>query len=163
VRWLSQRTQQTYRLPSEAEWEYAARAETTTRRYWGNDPSQACGYANVAADETAKKVNTVWTVHPCADGYPYTAPVGRFKPNAFGLYDMLGNALEKTEDCYHSTYGGAPDNGASWTAGDCSYRVVRGGSWAEGPRAVRSAFRGWYAARYRSFNDGIRVAKALPQ
>jgi formylglycine-generating enzyme required for sulfatase activity len=116
VKWLSTRTGQRYRLPSEAEWEYAARAGTTTRRYWGDAASGVCSYANFA-DETAKRTLGRTTVHPCADEFVYTAPVGRFRGNAFGLYDMLGNAYEWTQDCWHDDYTGAPADGSAWTTG----------------------------------------------
>jgi formylglycine-generating enzyme required for sulfatase activity len=111
TQWLSQKTGKNYRLPSEAEWEYAARAGTTTARFWGDNPDQACGYANLA-DETAKAQipgASSWSVHNCTDGYAYTAAAASFKPNAFGLYDMIGNAWQWTEDCWHDNYNGAPD------------------------------------------------------
>jgi formylglycine-generating enzyme required for sulfatase activity len=101
VAWLSARTGQKYRLPSEAEWEYAARANTSTSRYWGDTADGQCGNAN-GADQSAKaKVPGAanWTVASCDDGFPYTSPAGHFRPNVFGLYDMLGNAFQWTSDC----------------------------------------------------------------
>lgn len=159
--WLGLRAKQAYRLASEAEWEYAARAGTTTRRYWGNSPLNACGYANVA-DETARKSFPTWTIHECADGFTFTAPAGRFRPNAFGLYDVLGNAWEWTQDCWNDNYTGAPTNSGPWTTGDCRLRVQRGGSFITSPPGVRSAMRGPIATAVRNTDAGFRVARALP-
>ncbi|MCA9096669.1 MAG: SUMF1/EgtB/PvdO family nonheme iron enzyme, partial [Planctomycetaceae bacterium] len=105
--WLNRETGQSYRLPTEAEWEYAARAGTTTARYWGQDPDQACSYANVA-DQTKGPEGLGWTEkHECNDGYWYPAPVGRFRANNWQLNDMLGNVWEWTCSLYDKDYGGA--------------------------------------------------------
>ena len=118
-------------LPSEAEWEYAARAGTTTARFWGDDRNRARRYANVADRSLAKKMNEKPNrerFFPWDDGYPFTSPVGSFQPNGFGLYDMLGNVWECVEDHWHDHYD-APDDGSAWTTpGGESRRVLRGGS-----------------------------------
>ncbi len=137
AQWLSQQTGKQYRLPTEAQWEYAARAGTTTSRYWGNDPNKACRYANVA-DETAKKEQGwSWADHNCTDGYVYTAPVGNFKPNAFGLFDMIGNVWEWTCSEYESKYTGKEQR-CTKSAGRFA---VRGASWNVGAWGARSAVR----------------------
>jgi len=141
--WLGRKTGHRYRLPTEAEWEYAVRAGTTSARFWGDNPDQACVYANVA-DQTAREQITnakTWDIHNCSDGYAYTSPVGSFKPNAFGLYDMLGNVWQWTEDCYHKNYKGAPNDGSAWTTGACELHACRGGAWLIEPENVRSASR----------------------
>lgn len=163
VRWLSQKTGKNYRLPTEAEWEYAARAGTATPRYWGWDNSSGCRYANLADFTTAGALN--WNrnnqqqVFQCTDGYVYTAPVAQFQANAFGLNDVLGNVWEWTEDCYNTSYNGAPTNGSSWLTGDCSLRVTRGGSWNYYPWVVRSASRGRNPATSRLNLLGFRVSR----
>ena len=97
----------------------------------------------------------------CSDGYVRTALVGLFEPNPFGLYDMLGNVFEWTQDCWNDSYRGAPNDGSVWRSGDCSRRVVRGGSWYDRPRVLRSASRGALGVRGRLFALGFRVARTL--
>ncbi|WP_283743793.1 formylglycine-generating enzyme family protein [Sideroxydans sp. CL21] len=161
--WLSLKTGKQYRLSTEAEWEYAARGSSVTSRYWGDNPDEACGYANVA-DMTAKASvpgASFWLLHNCTDGYAYSAPVGSFKPNAFGLYDMLGNVTEWTEDSYHDSYKNAPLDGTAWQ-GDASRRVLRGGSWNSSPNLVRAARRCVNKPDERFSFVGFRVARTLP-
>ena len=159
--WLSDQTGQRYRLPTEAEWEYAARAGTPTAYYWGNNPSEGCAYAN-GADQTAKQqLPPDWTVMECRDGYVYTAPVGRFRANAFGLYDMSGNVWEWTCSGYDEGYGGAEQRCVS-DAGSGGPRVLRGGSWFTLPRRLRAAARFWFASDNRDTNAGFRLARTFP-
>jgi sulfatase modifying factor 1 len=145
VQWLSRKTGQSYRLPTEAEWEYAARAGTTTARFWGDGRDRACDFANAAdfamAEASKWNKDNQDQVFQCNDTHAYTAPVGSFRPNAFGLHDMLGNVFQWTEDCHHNNYDGAPSDGSARTTGECKKRVLRGGSWANSPWIVRSAFR----------------------
>ena len=160
ARWLSRETGERYRLPSESEWEYAARAWTTTSRYWGDDPAQGCGYAN-GADETALEQYPGWVVAACRDGHVHTAPVGSFAPNAFGLHDLHGNVWEWGEDCWNDSYAGAPSDGSAWTRGNCDRRIVRGGSWIGSPGDLRSAIRSRYPSGVRYDFLGFRVARTL--
>jgi formylglycine-generating enzyme required for sulfatase activity len=164
--WLSKKTGKDYRLLSEAEWEYAARATTTggpgTRYTFGDDDNTMCHYGNVA-DKTARQTipgATAWTTYPCSDGYAYAAPVGIFAANAFGLYDVHGNVWEWTEDCYNNSYSGAPAGGAPWASGDCEHRVIRGGMWGSSPPNVRTARRFKDQISTRTQNIGFRVARA---
>ena len=143
--WLSQVTGRPYRLPSEAEWEYAARAGSTTRYSWGDDVGR--NHANCA--------------RACEDNHKYTAPVGSFKPNAFGLYDMHGNVWEWVQDCWNDNYEGAPADGSAWEADGCKSRVVRGGSWGHGPANLRSSSRYWFGSARRFRHNGLRVALDL--
>lgn len=160
TRWLSTQTGQSYRLPSEAEWEYASRAGTTTVRHWGNDVNLGCSYANIS-DLTARDTYSGWTTAECRDGYLNTAPVGSYGPNAFGLHDTMGNVFEWTEDCKHANYAGAPADGSAWTVGgDCNARVLRGGSWYVTPPTTRSANRVTYSKKHR-YDVGFRVALDL--
>jgi formylglycine-generating enzyme required for sulfatase activity len=156
VEWLSQATGKAYRLPSEAEWEYAARAGTTTSRIWGDDPDDACDYAN-AADRQVKR-EYGWTTVDCDDGYLYTAPVGKFKPNKFGLYDMLGNARQFVAGCGTDSIAELPTDGSPNEA--CDDRVViRGSSWESYPGVVmRVACRGFLSASEATIRTGFRVA-----
>ena len=151
-----------YRLLSEAEWEYAARAGSVTRFSYGDDLKyeRLCGYGN-GADLTGKEKYSWWTVAPCRDRHVNTAPVGTYKPNEFGLYDMHGNVREWVEDCWNGSYRGAPDDGSAWTRGDCGRRVLRGGSWDDVPGNLRSANRGRNVTGGRLDDFGFRVGRTL--
>jgi formylglycine-generating enzyme required for sulfatase activity len=143
--WLSRRTGHSYRLPSEAEWEYLARAGTTTARYWGEDSAHQCEFAN-GADLSGKAEHREWAhFAPCDDGYPETSAVGRFKPNAFQLYDMLGNVDQWVEDCYRPDLASIPNDGKpveNCSPGPHGLRVVaRGGDWNGIPDWIRAASR----------------------
>lgn len=164
--WLSRGTGHTYRLPSEAEWEYAARAGTTTSRYWGMSEDDGCEYAN-GADLSSAADLPGWTVAQCHDGYLHSAEVGTFKPNGFGLHDMLGNVAEWIEDCWNETFEGAPIDGSVWREGNCSRPILRGASWHDDPRFLRSANRygfealDWDNKESRYYNFGFRVARSI--
>jgi formylglycine-generating enzyme required for sulfatase activity len=160
VRWLNTMTTGGYRLLSESEWEYAARAGTTSPYPWGSDSAQACVYAN-GSDATFHPVYPSLGVLPCNDGALYTAPVGSYRPNAFGLNDMIGNVWDWVEDCYAASLSHVPANGSAYEASHCSARVDRGGSWYDGRRGLRSAIRDDHSPLLRYSDIGIRVAKTL--
>lgn len=161
ARWLSQTTGKKYRLLSEAEWEYAARAGAMTARYWGNDGDQSCEYAN-GADRTAQAQipdAIASYVANCRDRYAFTAPVGSYRANGFGLHDMLGNVGEWTQDCWNGDLKGAPTDGSAWGSGECFMRAVRGGAWDDNPLGVRSAYRVGSPIVIRLYSRGFRVAR----
>lgn len=143
VRWLSAQTGKHYRLPTEAEWEYAARAGTRTVYPWGDHmlPGMAVCYSE------------------CGEEADKSAVVGSAAPNAFGLHDLHGNVWEWVEDCWNDTYKGAPADGSAWTAGDCERRVVRGGAWLSLSFDVRSSIRTAHPSSIRYSNLGFRVAR----
>ena len=160
--WISKKTGKAYRLPSEAEWEYAARAHTTGAYSFGADVNAGCAYMN-AADTTAKRKFRYWTALACDDGFIYTSPVGAFRPNAFGLYDMLGNVRQWVEDCYADSYGeDQPSDGSAYNDTPCSDRVIRGGSWIDVAPELRSARRDNDSPTGRTYNLGFRLAMTLP-
>ena len=154
--WLSRQTDKTYRLLSEAEWEYVARAGTTTARYWGEREAGQCRYANGADSRTNFKERI-----SCDDGYARTAPVGSYAANGFGLYDVLGNVWEWGQDCWHGSYAGAPMDGRTWEGGDCGHRALRGGSWSDKPELLRSANRLGRTIENRDSDYGFRITRSV--
>jgi formylglycine-generating enzyme required for sulfatase activity len=169
VNWLARKTGKPYRLLSEAEWEYAARGRTSPGAYprfgSGDDETDLCRHGN-GADQKARDIGWMkdWTLASCNDGYAYTSPAGHYEPNAFGLYDMAGNAWQWTADCYHDGYRDkeAPADGSAWTAGSCGNgRVSRGGSWSSVPSSLRPARRGWNAEGNVHNDTGLRLARTL--
>jgi formylglycine-generating enzyme required for sulfatase activity len=143
--WLSQKTGQKYRLPSEAEWEYAARAGTKTPYWWGRDIGQSRAQCETCGSPTTQKIATA----------------GSFRPNGFGLYDTAGNAAEWVEDCWNDTYRNAPKDSSAWNSGDCRLRVLRGGNFLSRASEIRSSSRFRYDVDVRYYANGFRVVRDL--
>lgn len=169
ITWLNNKSglsgEYVYRLPSEAEWEYAARAGSETQFYWSNDNNltNACAYANGKDGKSDYWQENKHHLN-CKDGYQHSAPVGSFLPNDFGLYDMSGNVWEWVADCWNKGYKRAPNDGSAWQSGDCKQRVLRGGSWFSDAQALRSSNRN--RAEFdglRASSDGFRLAITLPK
>jgi formylglycine-generating enzyme required for sulfatase activity len=159
--WLSAKTGKTYRLLTEAEWEYAARAGTTTRFSFGDNEKDLCRHGNGADLAARRSIAGLGQSAACSDGYAYTAPGGTFLPNAFGLYDMHGNVRQWTQDCGHVGYAGAPTDGSAWISADCTTRIQRGGSWGYRPANLRSAYRDAIEPTLRRSFTGFRIARTL--
>ncbi|MGY6631083.1 MAG: SUMF1/EgtB/PvdO family nonheme iron enzyme [Wenzhouxiangella sp.] len=162
VNWLSEHTGRNYRLPSEAEFEYALRAGSQDRFWWGDD-SPPRPLENLTGDGDASPTNARWRVafRRYTDGFWGPAPVGSLEANPFGLYDMGGNVMEWTEDCWHDSYVRAPADGSAWVNPGCDRRVIRGGSWSSTPAMSRSAFRLSSTPDSTDMRVGFRVARDL--
>jgi formylglycine-generating enzyme required for sulfatase activity len=159
--WLSRRTGRRYRLPSEAEWEYAARAGSIGARAWDDAGVPACTRANLRDLAMAGFYGAAADASfaACHDGFVHTSRVGAFPANAFGLHDMLGNVWQWTQDCWHPTLQGLPRQGTPREVGDCQQRAARGGSWSNDVRLVRTSYRSSGPATARSSNTGFRLVR----
>lgn len=165
VDWLSRKTGRKYRLPSGAEWEYAARGGARTSRYWGDDRKSACLYANVSdiARANAQNKGVLDPEHffPCLDRFVETSPVGAFRPNAFGFYDVEGNVWQWTADCLNSTLENAPSDTRLRVTGDCNSHEDRGGSWTNSPKYLRLAVHHGDLNGARTTVLGFRVVREI--
>ena len=165
--WLSNKTSRRVRLPTEAEWEYACLGGTTTHYWWGDEPDTSGKVANLA-DLQAKRRYELWEsigmdFLDTDDGFLYAAPVGSYRANPFGLYDMIGNVWEWCEDTKQPSYKGAPSDGSAWTE-PCEHdrRVFRGGTWGNGARQSRCSWRAGHSAGCRGTSFGFRVVVEVP-
>ena len=154
IKWLNKESGESYRLPTESEWEYAARAGSNTNFPWGDVPSHE--YANYGKDECCGGLAEG------RDRWVNTSPAGSFTANAFGLHDMHGNVWEWTDDCWNKNYKDAPANGTARSSGDCGRRVLRGGSWDDKPKLIRSAHRFWEHINDRGNFIGFRLVLSQP-
>jgi formylglycine-generating enzyme required for sulfatase activity len=155
--WMTKKSGQRYRLPSEAEWEYAARGGTTTAYWWGN---------RITPDDANYKWSESWNGSPTRRFTNTMLPVASHKPNPFGLYNVHGNAREWVEDCLHETYRNAPIDGSAWGAenrGDCTRRMLRSGNYVSHPKRIRSAFRLGLKPEFRIEATGLRPVRDLTE
>ncbi len=150
--WLSQASGASYRLPTEAEWEYVCRAGSATPFWWGSSISPHQANYDGSAEPYKGGGNK-------GEYRKRTVPAKHFDANPWGLYQVHGNVLEWCEDCWNDSYKGAPADGSAWTTGDCSYRVLRGGSWGSGPQDLRAAYRDDGSPDGRGYSIGFRVAR----
>ena len=147
LKWLSKKTGHTYRLPSEAEWEFAARGGTTTEFWWGDEVGENLANCRDCKSPWSKKGS---------------APVGSFAANPYGLYDVHGNEWEWLQDCWNPSHEGAPNDGSARLSGNCQLRVIRSGSWYYFSKNMRSSWRFKNDARVKSYGIGMRVLRELP-
>jgi formylglycine-generating enzyme required for sulfatase activity len=162
--WLSEITSENYRLPSEAEWEYATRAGSTGPYFWGDSEADSCKYANVRSSGaftiSKRQVESDRDGFACDDGFAQSSPAGSFQPNAFGLYDTQGNNWEWVADCNHKSYEGAPSDGSVWQEDDCNFGVIRGGSYLNLVQRSSATVRAGRPRTGAATNMGFRVARA---
>ncbi|MDU0459941.1 MAG: formylglycine-generating enzyme family protein [Geobacteraceae bacterium] len=158
--WLSKRSGRVYQLPTEAQWEYAARGKTSGRNFWDSDPGGACRYAN-GADLTAKSQWSAWTTTNCDDGFKVAAPVGSFRANAFGLHDMMGNAWEWTNDWYDAEYYYKSPSVNPRGPMKGSLRIPRGGGWGNASECVRVSDRNGFDPDFRILFLGFRLVSPM--
>ena len=173
IPWLNRVTGKSYRLPTEAEWEYAARAGTETSHFFGADATDFtgnnpgndyCGYANIEGREVFEasgEIMMAWDKELCSDGSVGAAIVGSYLPNSFGLYDMYGNVEEFTQDCWNRNYRRAPLDGSAWLSGICDLRITRGGSWATSIWDASSFHRSGVNTDIDYASVGFRLARSL--
>lgn len=169
--WMSRKTGHRYRLLTDAEFEWLLRGTPSGKavqatRWWGDDRSGACAFANVSdltKAEALKIPTDPATTFQCRDGFVFTAPVGSFKPSPLGVYDIYGNAWEWVQDCFARSYEGAPSDGRAREEGDCSERVIRGGSWHADPWYVRAAKHDWAPPELNTARVGMRLARDLDE
>lgn len=168
VKWLAKETGKKYRLPTEAEWEYAHRAGSTHRYFFGNDESQACRYGNLGDRSAEAAIRRDFNgmeskehvgVIPCDDKADYASIVGMYEPNAFGLHDTMGNVAEYLQDCGSDNYIGAPKDGSAWVNGECKVRGLRGGTWHW--RGFHSTARSGREPDFIGGLEGFRIAEDL--
>jgi formylglycine-generating enzyme required for sulfatase activity len=163
LQWLSTRTGQTYRFPTEAEWEYVVRSglgDEPVPSYLG---AQACEHLNGSDATFSEEITQDWNpgLFECDDGYAHTAPVGSYQPNKLGMYDVFGNVSEWTEDCFGGNHEGAPTDGSARRREPCPLRILKGGTSAGGPGYLRPSRRGGYPIHLRGDGHGLRVVREL--